>query len=188
MFSKIRNAALALAAVATLGTATLISTTDSAEARFGGGGFSRGGGGSVGMARMGGGRVIGGGRVSLGGRVGIGGRVHLGHRHLGNRIRIGIHRPHFRPNWCHRWHHHCRIHVRWPRPLIYAAPVVAASYAVAPVAAAAPRCTCLTKEYTQDGLVVFQDVCTKELASAPIGNTQTQLQPQQQVPGSTTQQ
>ena len=49
--------------------------------------------------------------------------------------------------------------------------------------AAAPRCTCLTKEYTQDGLVVFQDVCTKEVASAPIGNTQAQLPlPQQQAP------
>jgi hypothetical protein len=181
MFSKIRNAALALAAVATLGTATLISTTDSADARgFAGGGFSRGGGG-MGMARLGGGRV------HLGGRVHIGHRVHLGHRHIGHRIRIGHHRPHFRPHWCHRWHHHCRIHVRWPRPLIYGAPVVATSYAVAPVAAAAPRCTCLTKEYTQDGLVVFQDVCTKEVASAPIGNTQTQLQlPQQQAP--TTQQ
>ena len=176
MFSKIRNAALALAAVATLGTATLISTTDSADARGFSGGFSRGGGGGGGIARLGGGRV------HLGGRVHIGGRVHLGHR-----IRIGHHRPHFRPNWCHRWHHHCRIHVRWPRPVIYGAPVVATSYAVAPVAAAAPRCTCLTKEYTQDGLVVFQDVCTKEVASAPIGNTQTQLQlPQQQAP--TTQQ
>ena len=179
-FSKIRNAMLALAAVATLGTATLISTTDSADARGFGGGFSRGGGGGgMGMARMGGG----GGRVGIG-RVGMG-RVHLGGRiHLGNRIRIGHHRPHFRPNWCHRWHHHCRIHVRWPRPLIYGAPVVAATtYAVAPVAAAAPRCTCLTKEYTQDGLVVFQDVCTKEVASAPVGNTQTQLQlPAQQAP------
>jgi len=55
-------------------------------------------------------------------------------------------------------------------PLIYAAPVVAASsYAVAPsyAAAPAPRCTCLTKN-TPDGLVVFQDVCTKEAASAPV--------------------
>ena len=189
MFSKIRNAALALAAVATLGTATLISTTDSAEARFGGGGFSRGGGGGggMGMARMGGG----GGRGAIG-RVNLGGRVHLGGRiHLGNRIRIGHHRPHFRPSWCHRWHHHCRIHVRWPRPLIYGAPVIATSYAVAPaLAAPAPRCTCLTKEYTQDGLVVFKDVCTKEVASAPIGNTQVQLQlpaqQQEQAPGSTT--
>ena len=29
-------------------------------------------------------------------------------------------------------------------------------------------CTCLTKTYTQDGLVVFADVCTKEAASAPV--------------------
>ncbi|HKS64977.1 MAG TPA: hypothetical protein VJT13_24975 [Xanthobacteraceae bacterium] len=173
MFSKIRSAALALAAVATLGTATLISTTDSADARgFGGGGFSRGGGGGgMGMARMGGGRV------HSGGRVHIGHRVHFGHRHIGHRIRIGHHRPHFRPHWCHRWHHHCRVHVRWPRPLLYTAPVIATTYAVAPtVAAPAPRCTCLTKEYTQDGLVVFKDVCTKEVASAPVGNTQVQLQ------------
>ena len=39
MFKKIRNAMLALAAVATLGLGTLVSTTDSADARgFGGGG------------------------------------------------------------------------------------------------------------------------------------------------------
>ena len=83
--------------------------------------------------------------------------------------------------------------MRWPRPLIYGAPVIATSYAVAPaIAAPAPRCTCLTKEYTQDGLVVFKDVCTKEVASAPIGNTQTTLQlpaqQQEQAPPSTTQQ
>ncbi len=28
-------------------------------------------------------------------------------------------------------------------------------------------CTCLTKTYTQTGLVVFADICTKESASAP---------------------
>jgi len=38
----------------------------------------------------------------------------------------------------------------------------------------------LTKEYTQDGLVVFQDVCTKEVASAPIGNTQASCRCRQQ--------
>jgi hypothetical protein len=32
-----------------------------------------------------------------------------------------------------------------------------------------PFGTCLTKTYTQDGLVVFVDVCTKEAASAPVG-------------------
>jgi len=166
MFTKIRNTVLALAAVASLGIASLAVTTTSADARgFGGGGFSRGGGGGhIGM-RMGGMRHIGG--------VHRIGRVH----HIGHRIRIAQHRPHFRPHfhprphWCHRFPWRCKVHVRWPRPIIYGAPVVAAAaYSVAP-AAAAPRCTCLTKEYTQEGLTVFRDVCTKEIASAPTGTT-----------------
>jgi hypothetical protein len=33
------------------------------------------------------------------------------------------------------------------------------------------RGTCLTKTYTQEGLVVFADVCTKEAASAPVDGT-----------------
>ena len=173
MFKKIRGAMLALAAVATLGLGALVSTTDSVDARgFGGGGFHRGGGFGGGMRHIGGGPRFGGG-------------VHLGHRvHIGHRVRVGHFRPHFRPHWCHRWHHHCRIHVRWPRPVIIGAPVVAATtYAVAPVAAAPRPCTCLTKEYTPDNLVVFKDVCTKEVASAPIGNTQVQLpMPQQADP------
>ena len=41
-----------------------------------------------------------------------------------------------------------------------------------PIATPTPGpCTCLTKTYTQDGLVVFADLCTKELASAPVGGT-----------------
>jgi hypothetical protein len=32
---------------------------------------------------------------------------------------------------------------------------------------AAPTCTCLVKEYAQDGSVVFRDNCTGETASAP---------------------
>lgn len=160
---KIRTALLALAAVASLGIASLATTT-SADARGFGGGFSRGGGGGhVGM-RMSGARHIG------------------GMRHVGIRQ---IHRPHIRighrhPNWC-RIHGRCHVHVRWHRPLIYGAGVVATSYAVAPVVAAPRPCTCLTKEYTPDNLVVFKDLCTKEVASAPVGNTQVQLQlPQQQ--------
>lgn len=166
MFTKIRNAVLAFAAVAALGTATLVSTTDTADAarRGGFGGFH---GGHVGMRHVGGPRV--------------------GIRHVGGpRIHVG-HRPHFRhvhhrPHWCH-WKNGCRAHVRWHRPLIYAAPVVAATtaYAVRP-AYTAPRCTCLTKEYTQDGLVVFQDVCTKEVASAPAGNQALAPAPQEQAP------
>ena len=38
-------------------------------------------------------------------------------------------------------------------------------------------CTCLTKTYTQDGLVVFADVCTKEAASAPVGGAPSDATP-----------
>ncbi len=41
---------------------------------------------------------------------------------------------------------------------------------MAPVATPGP-CTCLTKTYTQDGLVVFADVGTKEAASARVDGT-----------------
>ncbi len=168
---NIRTTALALAAIASIGAASFLSSS-SAEARgFGGGGFSRGGG-----AHLGGG-------VRIGGNVGI--------RHVGGPRFVGQfkgprfvgHRPHFHPNWC-RLTHRCGPHiVRWHRPWVYGVGAVATTYAVTPAVAAAPRCTCLTKEYTPDNLVVFQDVCTKEVASAPIGNTQAQLPlPQQQAP------
>jgi hypothetical protein len=32
-------------------------------------------------------------------------------------------------------------------------------------------CTCLTKNYTPNGLVVFSDICTKEAASAQVGDS-----------------
>ena len=95
-----------------------------------------------------------------------------------NRPGVVVHPRLPRPHW--------HVHVRYPRIWVAPRPVIvgAVTPLVTPVVS---RCTCLTKEYTQDGLVVFQDVCTKELASAPIGNTQTQLQlPAQQAP--TTQQ
>jgi hypothetical protein len=171
MFSKIRNAVLALAAVAALGAATLATTT-SADAR----GFGGGGGGGGGFSKGGGGGGMRGG--SIGVRHVGGGRNFGGMRHLGGGKQVH-HRPRHHHHWC-RHFGRCHYHVRWQRPLLYAAaPVVATSYAVAP----APRCTCLTKEYTPDNLVVFTDVCTKEVASAPIGNTQAQLPlPQQQAP------
>jgi hypothetical protein len=171
---NIRTTALALAAIASIGAASFLSSS-SAEARGFGGGMHRGGGGGghIGM-RVGGGRHIGGIR-----RIGVGHRqvVHLPPAWK-------RHPPHFRPNWC-RLTHRCGPHiVRWHRPWVYGVGAVATTYAVTPAVAAAPRCTCLTKEYTPDNLVVFQDVCTKEVASAPIGNTQAQLPlpPQQQAP------
>jgi hypothetical protein len=165
---NIRTTALALAAIASIGAASFLSSS-SAEARgFGGGGFARGGGGGVHIGvRVGGPRFSGGPRFV--------GRIN-GPRFVG-------HRPHFHPNWC-RFSYRCGPHiVRWHRPWIYGVGAVAATtYAVTPAVASTPRpCTCLTKEYTPDNLVVFQDVCTKEVASAPIGNTQAQLPlPQQQ--------
>jgi hypothetical protein len=172
---NIRTTALALAAIASIGAASFLSSS-SAEARGFGGGVSRGGGGGahIGM-RVGGGRHVGGGIHRIG----------VGHRQV---VTIPPawkrHPPHFRPNWC-RLTHRCGPHiVRWHRPWIYGVGAVATTYAVTPAVAVAPRpCTCLTKEYTPDNLVVFQDVCTKEVASAPIGNTQAQLPlPQQQAP------
>ena len=169
---NIRTTALALAAIASIGAASFLSSS-SAEARGNGGGFARGGGVHVG------------GGVRMGGNIGIR-RIGGGPRFVGQfkgPRQVG-HRPRFHPNWC-RLTHRCGPHiVRWHRPWVYGVGAVATTYAVAPAVAAAPRpCTCLTKENTPDNLVVFQDVCTKEVASAPIGNTQALLPlPQQQAP------
>ena len=44
----------------------------------------------------------------------------------------------------------------------------------------APRTTtCLTKEYTADGMVVFKDLCTKETASAALPGSAAAMQQQQ---------
>ena len=40
-------------------------------------------------------------------------------------------------------------------------------------------CTCLTKNYTPEGRVVFQDLCTKEMASAPADGSSDQTQNEQ---------
>jgi hypothetical protein len=181
MFTKTKTALFALAAIAAVGVAS-VATSSTADARgFAGGGFSRGGhvGGHIGGARISGGVKLGGSGVW---RAVPRTHIKVGQGNPCRYASCGItHRPHPRPHWC-AWTHRCHIHVRWPRPVIYGVGAVATSYAVAPAVAARP-CTCLTKEYTPDNLVVFKDVCTKEVASAPIGNTQVQLQlpaPEQQ--------
>jgi hypothetical protein len=75
-------------------------------------------------------------------------------------MRPPVHRlppPHFRGP---RYHDHVRIHRIYThgyvRPVGYVAPV------------AESFCTCLTKGYTPEGTVVFKDLCTKEMASAPV--------------------
>jgi hypothetical protein len=150
---NIRTSLLALAAVASIATAFATSTS-SADARPGMGGF-RGGfhGGMGGGFRHG----------------GMGG----GFRHAGlHRFPRFHHRPH--------WHQHRHWHVRWHRPWIYGvgtAAIAAPAYAAVAARPAAP-CTCLSKEYTQDNVVVFKDRCTNEVAAAPMGGQQqSQAQP-----------
>ena len=103
---------------------------------------------------------------------------HVGGRHFGGfrggHVRVG----HFRRH--HRWHGH-RHYVRWHRPLLYSTPVV---YGVARTPVAGP-CTCLSKEYTPEGAVLFKDRCTNEMAMnppqaepGPAAEVAPQLQPQ----------
>ena len=73
---------------------------------------------------------------------------HIGHTTIIRRPGVYI-RPH--------WHVGYRRHY-WVAPV--------AAYAVARPAVAGP-CTCLTKEYTPEGAVLFKDVCTNEAAINP---------------------
>lgn len=102
-----------------------------------------------------------------GGGMRMGGGAHfsrgfghsVGFRTIGRRppIIIGHHHPHF-------WRY------GWRRPY-YVAPVIATGIATGVVAAPTwNRCTCLTKEYTPEGAVVFKDLCTKEMAMNPPAN------------------
>jgi hypothetical protein len=62
------------------------------------------------------------------------------------------------------WHPHPRWHVHYHHP-IWVGGVRTAEYSVAtPVNG---PCTCLSKEYTDDGRVLFKDLCTKESAINP---------------------
>lgn len=91
------------------------------------------------------------------------------HKPMVNGIKIN---PGLKFGW--HWHHHPRFwwwRYSWRRPY-WIAPVVATggvaaaatSYASTP---ATNTCTCLTKQYTPQGAVVFKDVCTKEMAMNP---------------------
>jgi len=82
-------------------------------------------------------------------RGGRGGHIsitRIGHSHFHDHVRL--------------W----RIHERgYIRPVGYVQPVVSSGI-----------CTCLTKGYTPEGNVVFKDLCTKEMASAPVDGTPAQ--------------
>ena len=84
-----------------------------------------------------------------GGHGGRGGHIsinHVGHPHFRDHRHV-----HF---WRYREHRFVRFG-GYVRPVGYARPVVEGT------------CTCLTKDYTPEGIVVFKDLCTQEMASAP---------------------
>jgi hypothetical protein len=137
----------ALATAATIAAASLTSST--ADARgFGGG-------------RMGGG--FGGGRI-MGGHLGNGGRTLTPILNPGRGGNPGFPRWPGHGRWTYHPHHH--LVFRFGRWIAVDDGIDAAP--VAPIAPVAGPCTCLTKTYTPDGLVVFADVCTKEAASARV--------------------
>ena len=155
-----KSTILALAAVASVGAFALSSTGASA---FGGHGFH-------GAPPLGAGPHSGGGAPPLKPGPHFGG---LGSMHV-------AHKPIFNPNW--HWHWHWR-HYGWRRP-IWIAPVVAggvATYA-ATTTPTYNRCTCLTKEYTPQGAVVFKDVCTNEMAMNPAVNASPTVDMAPQMP------
>jgi hypothetical protein len=91
--------------------------------------------------------------------------------------------PNVKHHWCHHNDHRCHPH--WQVNYRYGAPV---AYAVTSPAVAGP-CTCLTKQYTPEGAVLFKDICTNEAAMNPPMQVQApqqtgmyQAQPQQMLP------
>jgi len=161
-----RKTIVALAAVASLG-AFALATNDASARGFGGGGGMRMGGGGMHVGHIGGGGRIGG----------------VGFRRIGG---IGFHRPGFfhRPG-IRRWppifvhHHHPHWRWGWGWRHRYWYPGYAAvgigAVGVGTAVATEPtynRCSCLTKEYTPDGAVLFKDVCTNEAAMNPPATAQ----------------
>jgi hypothetical protein len=148
-----KSTLLAVAASAALGLALLSPSVASARGHGGGGGGHGGGmhGGGHGGGMHGGGH--GGGHGMHGGH---GGRIHIGFRH-------------YHPRW----------HVRYHRPIWYAPrPVIYSAYA--PRVVTPGPCTCLSKEYTPEGAVLFKDRCTNETAMNPPVQQNSEAEPQQQ--------
>src|SRR5262245_3081767 len=155
---------LAIAAALSIGSLALASSEASARAFGGGGGMRASGGMHVsGGMRLGGGTfhkpVVTG--IKIPGKVtgikipGFPGKV--------TGIVIKPHHPHWHwPRW-YWWRNYGRSY--WIAPTIAAGGV--ATYAATTTT---NRCTCLTKDYTPQGAVVFKDVCTNEMAMNPPFN------------------
>lgn len=87
-------------------------------------------------------------------------------------------KPIFVPHWPQKhphWHH---VHYRpWYTPVVVGG---AAYVASRPVASAPGPCTCLSKEYTPEGAVLFKDRCTNETAMNPPEQQNSEAESQQQ--------
>jgi hypothetical protein len=74
---------------------------------------------------------------------------------------------------------------KFPKPVIVS-PIVVERPVLRPVTLVSrpvvSTCNCLTKEYTQEGQVVFKDVCTQEMAMAPVAGTEPQKSSEAQSP------
>jgi len=166
-----RNLVLAAAALLTLGTASLATSTDASAFGFRGG-FH--GGGFHGGFRGG---FHGGFRGFHGYRFGHFGWNHYrfgGWNHYGwNHYRFGWNRwryPGYRFGWCHFYHTCYR-----PGPVLsgfgpgpgLAGGAPTASMAPVMQAAVASKPSCLLKQYGPDGAVMFMDRCTQESAISP---------------------
>jgi hypothetical protein len=149
-----RKILFTLATAATIAAAATLASSAADARGFGGGGFGGGHGGGFSRGGGFGGNHFGG--------------SHFAGSHFGGR---GIGRGYPGRGWGHpvRWTHYHNHRWFWRDGRWIALDGEVGGYdAPAPVAAVGP-CTCLTKTYTRDGLVVFADVCTKEAASAPVG-------------------
>jgi len=154
--------------ILSLATATIIvvglaSTAADARGGFGGGG-------------MGGGRSFAAGRLNGGGNhvSGRSVRTHYATLNSGRGGNPGGGRG-GRPPRLGEHHHH---HHHWIfRDGIWIDGGYDEVDGVADVTPVPGLCTCLTKTYTPDGLVIFADVCTKEAASARVDGTAADINP-----------
>ena len=185
-----KSLTLALAAVVSFGALALSASTASAFHGGGGGGFHAASRGGVAT------KALGSGGLHVTSKPFVTG-IKIPPKVVGIKIPpkppiiTGIViKPHHHAHWP-RWY--WWRYTTWGRPYLYA-PVVAGGVATYATTPTTNRCTCLTKEYTPQGQVLFKDVCTNEMAMNPpftgspaadvtpqMPQQQGYLQPQSQV-------
>ncbi|HEY4920739.1 MAG TPA: hypothetical protein VII40_11605 [Xanthobacteraceae bacterium] len=148
MFRK--STTLSLAAAATFGILAISSSNASAFGHFGGG--------ARGAVHFSAARVAG---PHFALRQNFAVRQNFAIRRVAILKLYPPHPHHVHWGW---WDHHRRF--------VWDAPIIAGgvTYASTPSYSSTPTsntCNCLTKQYTQDGAVVFKDICTNEMAMNP---------------------